>query len=710
MATNFNTAEYDNSNGAKFHDAITAWEAGASGATILVGVVDTGIDIASPEFSGRISSASIALGGNSSYQDEDGHGTGVTGILAAARNDREIMGVAFDANILALRADTAGSCADVDGCTFADNDIAAALDRARTNGAKVVNLSLGGSPANSTLRAAIDRATNAGVIIVISAGNDGTAGPDPLATIATDPVARGLVIIAGSVNEKSVISSFSNRASGAENVYLAALGEKVRSLDLENDPASHYVYSGTSFSAPQIAGAAALLAQAFPNLTSAQIVQLLLSSATDAGATGTDSVYGQGILNIAAAFAPQGPTSLAGSSTVISFTDNGAMSAPMGDAASSANLSTIVLDSYGRAYGMNLAATLQADNPPLSLAPQLQANRRSFAITQGATRISLSIARSSDGMASVTPLLLSGEEARQARARAGYIATKLGPHTGFAIGFAQSAGTLAAMVRGKNEPAFLIASGPTTTQGFRSSPDNSIALHWNLGAFALTASAETGNALVRREQIEPPWDQYRQQPYSTFSIGIDRQLGPLALAFTANHLSENKSVLGARFSPLLGAGSSRSLFVDTDLRLDAGGGWGLGMAWRQGWTWASSGGALANDALLKSNSFAFDLWRTGLFDSRDHIALRVSQPLRISSGGLGLFLPSGYDYGTQETVYSVQRLNLAPAGRQIDVETAYSCALPFGDITANIYYRKDNGNIASYPDDIGAAVRLRTVF
>ena len=82
-AINFDTAEYRRSNGAVFHEAITAWQEGASGEGVTVGVIDTGIDIPNPEFSGRISSASRAFGGNSSYQDEDGHGTAVTGVLAA---------------------------------------------------------------------------------------------------------------------------------------------------------------------------------------------------------------------------------------------------------------------------------------------------------------------------------------------------------------------------------------------------------------------------------------------------------------------------------------------------------------------------------------------------------------------------------------------------------------------------------------------------
>ena len=73
--------------------------------------------------------------------------------------------------------------------------------------------------------------------------------------------------------------------------------------------------------APQVAGAVALLAQAFHNLSGAQIVNLLLSSARDAGDAGTDPVYGRGILDIGRAFAPQGSTALAGTSVAVPLAD-----------------------------------------------------------------------------------------------------------------------------------------------------------------------------------------------------------------------------------------------------------------------------------------------------------------------------------------------------------------------------------------------------
>ena len=273
-----------------------------------VGVVDGGINTDSAEFTGRIHQDSNDFAGSRGIKDEGGHGNAVSSAIAAAKNGTGAHGMAFDASLLVLRTDTPGSCAtddpddpDDDGCSHLSSAIAAGINQARISGARVLNISLGGDSAGSQVRNAIASATAAGTIVVVSAGNAGNAAPDGFAAEVAAS-GNGLVIIAGSVGETNGISTFSNRAGTQAANFLTALGERVRANDHEG---TAFLWSGTSFSAPQISGAAALLAQAFPNLTGTQIVQLLLTSARDAGVAGTDDVYGRGILDIAAAFQPQ---------------------------------------------------------------------------------------------------------------------------------------------------------------------------------------------------------------------------------------------------------------------------------------------------------------------------------------------------------------------------------------------------------------------
>jgi len=394
-SSSFITSEYNRSDGPSIHRAITAWQAGATGAGVTLAVVDSGIDSDSPEFAGRLSPASADVAGRRGLDNVDSdHGTRVALVAAAARDNTGMMGIAWGATIMALRADRAGSCATYDpddddsGCRFEDTDIAAGVNRAVQGGARIINLSLGGSSPDPVLRSAIANAAAAGVVIVVSAGNDGDsteAGIDPN---NPDPFASGLraagnghVIIAGSVGDSSTISAFSNRAGNEAQWFLAAQGERVCCvyengvMKVETDANGQRfvtLFSGTSFSAPQIAGAAALLLQAFPNLTGAQVVDLLLRSARDAGTAGTDSTYGRGILDIANAFAPQGATSVAG--TDVQVPANGGLmtgSAAMGDALSRVALGSVVLDRYERAYGVDFGANLASAPVRMRLGPAL---------------------------------------------------------------------------------------------------------------------------------------------------------------------------------------------------------------------------------------------------------------------------------------------------------------------------------------------------
>ena len=193
-------------------NALVAYNAGATGNGIKVGVIDSGIDLQSAEFgdcSGglgvgtcRILASSSDPSGNGTIDDVGGHGTAVAFTIAGRRNGAGTHGVAFDASLVIERADQPGSCdgKDTSTCKFSDSTIALGLDRARQAGARVVNISLGGDSASSALAAAIDRATAAGVIVVISVGIDGGAIPYAFTSGATfAAISRCLVFIAGSV-------------------------------------------------------------------------------------------------------------------------------------------------------------------------------------------------------------------------------------------------------------------------------------------------------------------------------------------------------------------------------------------------------------------------------------------------------------------------------------------------------------------------------
>ena len=725
--SSFDTAEYRMSDGPAFHRAITAWQAGATGSGVTLAIVDTGIDLTNPEFAGRISAASAdATGNGRSVAGEDDHGTQIALIAAAARNGSGILGIAFNATIQVLRADTPGSCATETpsnpdtGCKFSDNAIAAGVNRAVDAGARVINLSIGGSAINATLGAAIARAASAGVVVVVAAGNDGDSTdpadnpnqPDPFAS-STVSAGNANVIIAGSVDANGVISDFSNRAGNFANVYLNGLGEDVccvyqnGQIRITTSGGRQFVtvVSGTSFSAPQIVGAVALLAQAFPNLTGQQIVDLLLRSARDAGAPGTDATYGRGILDIANAFAPQGATALAGSSTLLPLGDDVIVTgAAMGDAAQQSALGAVILDGYSRAFAIDFARSLAGAPLQPRLTNALAGQTRNMAA--GNDVLALAFTVDGRGVAPWAGMLrLAPEDARRAAVLAASVTARIAPGKQIGFGFRQGADGLAAQLQGARSPAFLVAGAPDDDLGVFAAERTALAYRQTLGAFGLTLSGEAGAALTApvryADALRVERDRERMQ---RVGARLDRNFGDLDAALGVSWLREDATVLGAKVHRGFAPGGADTLFVD------ARGGWSLrpdlylGAAWRGGWTRPQAGGALVGGRLL-SQAFALDLEKLGVFSSTDRLALRISQPLRVERGGLRFNLPVDYDYVTLTPTFAARTYALTPRGRELIGELAWRGELWGGDAAASVFYRKDPGHYASVPDDKGVAVK-----
>ena len=710
------------------HRAITAWQAGASGLGILLAVIDSGIDSDSPEFAGRLSAASADVAGARGLDNaHSDHGTRVAQVAAAARDNTGVMGIAWGATIMALRADRPGSCATYDpnddktGCRFEDADIAAGVSRAVQSGARIINISLGGSSPDPALRSAIASAAAAGVVIVVSAGNDGDsteAGVDPN---NPDPFAAGLrsagnghVIIAGSVGETSTISAFSNRAGSEAQWFLAAQGERVCCvyengvMKVDTDASGGRfvsLFSGTSFSAPQIAGAAALLLQAFPNLTGAQVVDLLLRSARDAGTAGTDSTYGRGILDIANAFAPQGATSLAGTDVQVS-TSGSLMtgSAAMGDSLSRVALGSVVLDSYERAYSVDFGANLASAPVRMRLGPALLGQSRQISGAAGNATLAFSISARGAQPADAAALRLDRRDGDAARVLAGRMIARLTPGETLALAFGQGADGLVGELQGGSRPAFLVAGEPTGDYGFDRRGELALAWRRQLGRTGLTVSAE--RARLAADWNAPLWQADDSRDSATTRIGLaaDRKAGPLALALGLGWMDEQGSILGARMASGVAARAD-SLFLDASARLALDARWELGASWRGGQTWASVPGLTSGRSVISTQAWAVDVSRKGAFSEDGRIALRLSQPLRVSGGGLSLLLPTGWSYADRQASFSQRHLSLVPTGRELTGEINLQEPLWGGWASASLFARRESGHYAAAPVDAGVGLR-----
>lgn len=687
---NYDTAEYRNSSGPFTHSAISAYDSGANGAGITVGIVDTGIDIDNVEFAGRISSASATFNGETTIQDQDGHGTAVATILAAARNNRRTLGMAWGATVMALRTDDPTDCSADSGCSHPDSAIAAAIDHARINGAQVINISLGGEGSSTALRATVDRATAAGIVIAVAAGNDSAATPDGFAADLANPsISRGLVIIATSNDTDGAHSGFANGAQGYETITLSALGNRVLAQDQNGIQA---LWTGTSMSTPQIAGAVALMLDAFPNLSPQQIVSRLLATAQDAGATGADSLFGMGILDLAAAFAPAGATTLGSSDTTVSLTQNGTLSSAMGDASGTSPAKVVAIDAMGRAYALSVQRSLTPGAARPVLAGLREGGIRSVAF--GLPGFGGTVGFANRGLLAVNrygePMTPSG-----AGAVSGSFSMRLNAGTSASIALRQRLDA----TPGSGD--FLAARNATDGFGFDAAPTMAVALSHRLGAgWHLSLSGERGDMADRIDSRDAA-DLRQNSRYRLFSSALGWTGGPLSLLLSGTLLKEPDTLLGARLAPFFGVGASTTRFADAQAVIALPARWSLELATRRGWTHADGG-----TANLRTLAWNVGVARIGLLGDADRLALRVAQPLRVTGGGVDTLLPVAHDYATSQDDWRMTRIALSPRGREIDMELSYSAHLAAGWISFSSYWRREPGNNAWARDDIGGAIRF----
>lgn len=280
-------------------DAELVWPKGEAGAGIDVGVIDTGVSTAHSDL--KVKGGVSEVWYTASYNDDNGHGSHVAGIIAATNNAVGVVGAAHSANLYAIKV------LDRTGSGYL-SDVIDGIDWAVANGMEVINMSLGCDCPSQVLHDAVIRANNAGVVTVAAAGNSGGA--------VSYPAAYPEVI---SVSATDVANSVPYWSSRGPEVDLAAPGVSIYSTYKGNKYAT---MSGTSMASPHVAGAAVLVLKsaldtAFDELgnciaeydadcsgvwSPAEIQHKLEASAVDLGAPGQDDLYGYGLVNANAAF------------------------------------------------------------------------------------------------------------------------------------------------------------------------------------------------------------------------------------------------------------------------------------------------------------------------------------------------------------------------------------------------------------------------
>lgn len=257
------------------------WDEGITGAGVKVAVIDSGI-FAHDEL--NIAGGISTVDYTTSYNDDNGHGTHVAGIIAAKNNGTGLVGVAPDVQLYAVKSMDQNGDGNL-------QDVLEGIEWSIENGMDIINVSLGTDTDSDLLHEMVDRAYAAGIIVVGSAGNSQEGVPVSTYTVNYPAKYDSVIAVAAvdNVNNRGVFSSV-----GPE-VEVAAPGVDVISTYVKSDGTGGYAKaSGTSQSAPHIAGMLALLMQKNPSMTNAELREEIRKYAVDLGVTGRDTEFGFG--------------------------------------------------------------------------------------------------------------------------------------------------------------------------------------------------------------------------------------------------------------------------------------------------------------------------------------------------------------------------------------------------------------------------------
>ena len=256
------------------------------GEGIKVAVLDTGIALEHPDLRPAIFESRDFTRSPSAAYDAQGHGTHVSGIIAARRNAHGIVGVAPEAKIIAAKVLN-------DEGSGTSQDIVAGIHWAIESGADILSMSLGSPEPDEKIHQALLLAISKGILVITAAGNE---GPD-LDTVGY-PAGFAEMVAVGSIDRRKRLSQFSSRG---RQVDVVAPGDQITSC---YPPRGYAVLSGTSMATPFVSGVVALalskhrqMGGKTPLHNQQDLIEHLSRTSMDAGPAGFDPLYGYGILN-----------------------------------------------------------------------------------------------------------------------------------------------------------------------------------------------------------------------------------------------------------------------------------------------------------------------------------------------------------------------------------------------------------------------------
>jgi subtilisin family serine protease len=698
--------------------ATFGWDFHAKGSGVTIGIIDSGIDLNNPEFTGRIlsgscivstandcSSANDKVGGDLGiYPTNFTHGTHVAGIAAGTNT-----GIAPLANILPVKVcqSFGVSCDGITtGITWAFN-----------HGASIINVSIAGTTLLSSDIKALQVIAGKGGLLVVSAGNGGNSVPASgyLAGAALTTGVRGSMIVVGATgkggpNNYGQIAYFSQVPGSTcqrigtstycmRDYFVVAPGYDIwSSVGNGTSTSAAYGYlSGTSMATPYVTGVAAVIKGQWPNLTGAKIASIIFSTTDDLGAPGSDNVYGRGAVDIVRAMSAAGTTTLTqnpSGPTSTSYMVVPMISGPLsaGIASSPMMRDVILFDAFGRDFKTDLTRSVvnRGFDATFALSESQFTSISPFAFSAESPIGRLTGTGYTTDR--TTPALLSGELrtsdhhqldvrnfALTADVTAG-VQLDLGLHTDMAGRFnAYDAGTSIAY-----DGLFLSAAGVNSPYANLTDGGNFVGTTIAISDELHLRLAESSLARVAPEFEVPVFSALAQ--IEGHHYGVDQREASSGVAslnwdfadwggvgIIASQTSEQNGVLGGLTSgPLVVATSADTSALGVSTRIGFGDGWVTTIAYNEGITKLNlkQGGLLSSADTLWSRSYGIAVAKHGLFDDGDSLGLAVSLPIQIFAGDATLHAVTSLDENGIAK-FGDEKISLANKSPQTDFEVGY---------------------------------------
>ncbi len=322
-ADSYKTSEFNNQKGLALIKAESMYSYGGTGLDIKVAVFDSGILASHSEFGSRVLSSDgydYLANVSGVTTDGNGHGTHVSGTIAAEKDGSGMHGVAYEAKIIPYKiTNAAGSVITTDA------EIADAYSRATAKGSRIFNNSWGStatitSVTKSWLDANIPLALSqaqssidSGAVFVWAAGNSGhtEVAYEPGLPYYYPDMEKGYLAVMA-VDLDGVEPNYTNRCGVSADWCIAAPGgsdaQAIGGVYSTYNDGSYKRISGTSMAAPHVSGALAGLKSRFPNLSYQEVRDRLLATANSAGVYADSTIYGKGLMDLNAASSPVGVT------------------------------------------------------------------------------------------------------------------------------------------------------------------------------------------------------------------------------------------------------------------------------------------------------------------------------------------------------------------------------------------------------------------